>query len=447
MSIANRVVLAALCALLPLTAADWKAGVARAGITPDGPIMMSGYAARTHASEGKLQDLYAKALALEDSRGGRFVIVTTDLIGLPRTVSDRVAVRVLKDHGLERSRLLLNSSHTHGGPMIRDNLENLYALDQAQMEVIRRYSDRLTDQLVEVVGKALNSMQPADLSAGAGKVDFAINRRSQTPQGMKIGANPTGPGDHEVPILRVTGADGKLLAVLFGYACHNTTLGGDNYLITGDYAGYAQAALEEARPGTTAMFLMLCGGDQNPNPRGTVEHASSYGKQLAAEVGRVLDGRLDPVKGRLKPAFRMVDLPFASHTREKFEALKSSKDVFIARNAEAMLKTYDAGRPIRQYSYPVQGVAFGKDLYLIALGGEVVVDYDLTIKKRYPGRRVIVAGYSNDVMSYIPSLRVLREGGYEADSSMIYYGLPGPYSEDVEDRILRTVDKVFSRIK
>ena len=112
-----------------------------------------------------------------------------------------------------------------------------------------------------------------------------------------------------------------------------------------------------------------------------------------------------------------------------------------------MLATYDQGRPIRRYSYPVQAIAFGKDLTLLALGGEVVVDYALRIKKEYGAKGLIVAGYSNDVMSYIPSVRVLKEGGYEAVDSMLYYGLPGPYNDDVEDTIMRTVAHVMKRVK
>ena len=115
------VILLSLCATT--AAADFQAGVARIRITPQNSIWMSGYASRDHPSEGVLQDLWAKALALEDSRGNRLVIVTVDVIGLPRSISDLVAARVQKQHGLERARLLLNFSHTHTGPLIWRNLK------------------------------------------------------------------------------------------------------------------------------------------------------------------------------------------------------------------------------------------------------------------------------------------------------------------------------------
>ena len=258
--------------------------------------------------------------------------------------------------------------------------------------------------------------------------------------------NPQGPIDPDVPVLKVTAPDGRVRAVLAGYACHNTTLTGEFYQITGDYAGYAQADLEKAYPGATALFLQLCGGDQNPNPRSTMPLAQQHGAALAAEVKRVLDGRLAPVRGPIRAAFQIVDLGFAYHTRQQFESRLGEKNVWRVRHARAMLRTYDEGHPIRTYPYPVQALAFGKALTLLALGGEVVVDYDLRVKKEFGATGMIVAGYSNDVMAYIASKRVLKEGGYEADDSMIYYGQPGPWADEVEERIFTTIQQVMKRI-
>jgi neutral ceramidase len=422
-----------------IAAADYKAGVARVLITPEKPMYLSGYANRTHASEGKIHDLWAKALAIEDRKGGRVVILSTDLVGLPRGITDVVAARALKEYSLDRARLVINSSHTHTGPMIRGNLSMLFDLDEEQKRRVDEYSRELIEKLVAVVGAAIGDLAPANLSFGNGAAKFAMNRR------QKI--NPQGPSDHDVPVLKVSAPDGKLRAVLFGYACHNTTLTGEFYQFSGDYAGFAQIAIEQAHPGATALFMMLCGADQNPNPRSTLDYAMKHGAELAAEVDRVLASQLHPVRGAILAAFQTVDLEFAMHTRETFESRLKETNIFRVRNAKAMLATYDQGRPIRRYSYPVQAIAFGKDLTLVALGGEVVVDYALRIKKEYGSKGIIVAGYSNDVMSYIPSLRVLKEGGYEASDAMTYYGLPGPYNEEVEERIFRTLGQVMKRVK
>ena len=423
--------------------AEWKAGVGRAVITPDRPIYLSGYASRNHPSEGVIHDLWAKALALEDRRGGRVVIVTTDVIGLPRWLTDLVAARVQKAHGLDRARLVINAAHTHTGPYIRGNLPTMLDLAPDDQRIVEAYAQKLADTIVTVIDAAIRDLAPAEVSFGNGAAGFAMNRREPTPNGVRIGENPAGPVDKDVPVLKVTGADGKLRAVLFGYACHNTTLTGDFYKISGDYAGFAQIDLERQHPGATALFMMLCGADQNPSPRSTLALAEQHGRTLSAEVGRVLGSRMRPVRGPVRAAFEIVELGFAPHSRETFEARLHDPNPNRVRHARAMLRDYDERHPLRRYPYPVQAVALGRDWTLIALGGEVVVDYALRLKREYGAAGLVVAGYSNDVMSYIPSLRVLKEGGYEPDTSMLYYGLPGPYDEEVESRIFGAIHSMM----
>lgn len=434
-------------ALAPVIfAADYQAGVATLVITPDEAIYLSGYASRDHPSEGVALDLKAKALVIQDKLGQRTLIVSTDLIGLPRSIADLAAARIEKDYGIGRAHILLNSSHTHTGPLLANNLNLMFQLSAHDQEVVERYSRKLTDNLVALAGEAIQDLRPANLWFGNGQAHFAVNRREPTPTGIKIGVNPAGPTDPDVPVLKVTGIDGRLRAVLFGYACHNTTLTGEFYKISGDYAGFAQRDIEQAHPGAAAMFLMLCGGDQNPNPRGTLPLAEEHGATLAAEVMRVLAGKMQPVHGAVRAAFQVVDLDFAYQTRESFASRLQDPNPVRVRHAQAMLRAYDEGHPIRHYPYPVEAIAFGKSLTVLALGGEVVVDYVLRVKKEYGAKGILVAAYSNDVMSYIPSLRVLKEGGYEANESMLYYGGPGPYADDVEDRIFSTIRKVMARV-
>ena len=433
----------AFCAAAPKP--EFKAGVAVIDITPAGSIWMSGYAARTKPSDGVDYPLHAKALAIEDKRGHRVVIVTTDLIGLPREITDPVSARLGQAHNLRRSEILFNSSHTHAGPVVWPNLRPMFALDAAQQRAVEDYARKLADDLFTVAGAALGKLEPVTLSYGEGTAGFAINRREFRKAGVQFGTNPQGPMDHTVPVVDVRGASGKRLAILFGYTCHNTTLGADATHLNGDYAGAAQRAIEAKFPGAAALFLLLCGADQNPNPRGKPEHVEAYGQQLAAAVSDALAGKQEAIHAPLRTAFQMVDVAFAPHTRDQFEEEAKHKDVFRARRARLMLDKYDAGQPIRKIPYPVQAIRFHKDLTVLALGGEVVVDYQLRARRQYPAERLIVAGYSNDVMCYIPSLRVLREGGYEADTSMIYYGQPGKFSEDVEETIFDTIRRVMRR--
>jgi len=428
-----------LLAVLP-GQADFKAGVGRKVITPDGPIWMSGYAARDKPSESVVHDLWAKALALEDAQGRRVVIVTADLIALPREVCDEVAARLAKKHCLLRRQLVLNASHNHSGPLVWPNLKIMFDGNDSDRRRLIAYRNRLVDDLTEVAEAALFDLSPATLELGHGSAPFAENRRAPPAYVLQW------PVDHDVPVLKVAASDGRLRAVLFGYACHNTTLDQGTYQINGDYAGFAQIELEQALPGTTALFLALCGGDQNPNPRPGLKFAAQHGKTLAEEVRHVLAGTLKPVSPTIRTAYEEVKLDFARRERSVFEEESKSKDRFRRRRAQAMLAAMDAGEDVWRLSLPVQAVALGDNLVLLALGGEVVVEYSLRLKREFPRLDLIVAGYSNDVPCYIPSLRVLQEGGYEPDVSMIYYCRPGPFVENVEETVIGACRRLLSQI-
>lgn len=423
-----------------------KAGAAKINITPAVPIWMSGYAARTKPSEGVLAPLWAKALALEDGRGGRAVIVTTDLIGLPREVTDVVAAQAMEKYKLERGAVVFNSSHTHTGPVVRGNLSVMGAQSPEQRAVVAEYGEELKGKLLTAIGAALGDLSPVKLSFDYGEAGFAVNRRQMTAKGVVIGMNAEGPVNHRVPVLRVTAPNGKVRAILFGYACHNTTLTAEFYKLSGDYAGFAQAEVERQFPDAVALFVQLCGGDQNPNPRSRLELAEQHGKSLGAEVARVAQTAMQPVSGRLRAEYQTVALPFAPHTREQYERDLKDTNVYKVRRAEMMLKQYDERREVRQLQYPVQAIRFEKGFTLVALGGEVVVDYGLWAQREWPKERLIVGGYSNDVACYIPTARILKEGGYEPVDSMIYYGQPGPFTEEVEPRIHEGMRQVMRRV-
>jgi hypothetical protein len=425
-------------------AVGWKAGVARAKITPVEPIWMAGYGNRDRPSEGTEQDLWLKALALEDAAGRRLVVVTTDLLGLPRQLSGHVTSRLTRRLGLPRDAVMLTSSHTHCGPVLRDALYDIYPLDDTERGKIEAYSAWLEDQMVETVVEAFARLAPASVAAGQGEAGFAVNRRenpaAEVPERRRLGTL-AGPVDHSVPVLQVVGPEGKLLAVVFGYACHNTTL--DNYRWCGDYAGFAQEALETAHPGAAAMFFSGCGADANPLPRRTLALCQDYGRQLADAVEKVLAGSLQPLEPRVHTAFSLVDLSLDElPTRADLQAQADSGNGYARRWASRLLGTVDRGRSLpRSYPYPVQVWKLGGTLTWIALGGEVVVDYSLRLKSEL-GESIWVAAYANDVMAYVPSLRVLKEGGYEGASSMRVYGLPTTWAPEVEERVVAEVHRL-----
>src|SRR5438132_3046928 len=303
----------------PARGADtpWKAGVSAIKITPQKPVIMSGHASTSRPFERVERDLFAKALALDDGSGHRAVIVTMDLIGLSAAIAEPVAQRIGEKNGLKRDQILLNFAHNHAGPILSLGPKEESDDPKPPAETIE-YTKWMMDQLVDVASAALTKMEPSKLSWGTGVANLVMNRREFTPTGVILGVNPRGPADRCVPVLRVEDEQGKLKAVLFECACHNTTLGPNNYAICGDYAGFAQATIEERQPGVIALFMIGCGADANPYPRNTMEAAKQNGKDLGDEVCRVLESkRLTPISGPLTTVFDYVDLPLKPVSREE----------------------------------------------------------------------------------------------------------------------------------
>lgn len=419
----------------------WKAGVARSVITPKENIWMSGYAARDKPAEGKLHDLWVKALALEDEHGNRAVFITSDLIGISRDISTKICAQIQRNHGIERSQIILSSSHTHSGPVINSNLHLIYPkFSPEQKNQIASYRKFLERTVVNCVTKAFEAMAPAIISSGKGIARFAVNRRNNTPESVLHSSDLKGPTDHTVPTLCVRSPDGVIKSLLFGYACHCTTLDLNQW--NGDYAGFAQIELEATFPDCSAMFFAACAGDQNPEPRRLVLQAEQYGTELAAAVTAVVSGTMNPLIPSLQTNYKEIELKLAKPlTIAEMDSITKSDSEWQKRWAQYYLHKMTEGEHLRKSYpyYPVQTWKLG-GLTLVALGGEVVVDYSIRLKKEW-GNDLFVAAYSNDVMAYIPSERVLEEGGYEGKTSMRAYGLPSIWSTGIEERIIHEVGR------
>jgi len=303
------------------------------------------------------------------------------------------------------------------------------------------YVDFLLTRIDDVIGTALRTLAPATVGHATTRCGFAMNRRLPTSEGVRMAPNPDGSVDHDVPVLRVSRPDGRLVAVVFGYACHATVLG--FYQWCADYPGFAQTELERLYPEAVAMFWAGCGADQNPLPRRTVELAQGYGKRLAAAVDDVLTSPMSSLAPRIEATYRELPLPLDKlPSREQIEQDAKSKDSFLSSRAKMFLREIDAGRPLSQtYPYPVGEWKLGGEIQWVFLGGEVVVDYAVRLKHERRGTRTWVMGYANDVMAYIPSRRVLTEGGYEGAGAMVYYGLPTIWAPEVEELIVEAVGK------
>ncbi len=435
------------CLWVPLHAQEFKAGVGQSDITPTEPIWLAGYAGRTKPSEGVDQHIFAKALALQDPAGAVTLIITADTIGTPRWFNDALAERIEKELKVPRERFLFACSHSHTTPVVHGCLKDMYGLEGKTAEVVENYAKFFLQKSFEAAQASLQNMEEVKLSYATSECSIMGNRRQFGPKGPGFGINPNGLVDHEVPVLRVEHPDGSLKAVLFGCACHNTTPG-QAYEISGDRSGYAQADLEQTYPGATALFITGCGADANPNPRGTMVLARAHGLELAGAVARALSEPGRPVTGEIKAAFDRVSLPLDKlPDASYYEAKATEKQPATQRYARRHLGLLAHGDPLMtHYDAPVQVLRFGDTFTLVAMSGEVVVDYAYRVRREMPDERVWASGYCNDVFAYVPSMRILTEGGYEADSSLIYYGLPTRFAPAVEDVLVGKVLELSKKV-
>lgn len=415
----------------------WKAGVARIDITPEEPMWMAGYGSRTSPSEGVLHSIWIKALALEDASGHRSVLVTADLLGWPKDLSDLIRKEAEEKFGLSKSQIILNSSHTHTGPVLNGALLDIYPLEEADLVIIKKYTKALGEKVIQLIGTALDDMNPAFLYAENGVARFQVNRRNNSENTLHRATELKGPNDYSVPVIKVESSEGDLKAIVFGYACHPTVLSLNQW--SGDYAGYAQIDLEKKYPGSVAMFFQGAGADQNPLPRRTVALAKQYGKMLAASVERILEEEMRPLIPVLRTAYDEVELDLETPPSEKeLQRMAESSTGYQKRWSERLLKELQSGEKFKKsYPYPLQVWKLG-DQSVFALGGELLVGYANRLKEIF-GPDAFVMGYSNDVMSYIPTARVLREGGYEADQAHVVYGLPSGWTADIETVIIHGI--------
>jgi hypothetical protein len=442
LSLLTFIVIALVATTQQVDAGGWKAGVAKIKITPEKPMWMMGYASRNKPATGTMTELWTKALALEAPNGTHAVLITIEVSNTYRDLSNRVCEQLADRYQLPRRSVAICATHTHSGPVVGHRAYFLF--DEEQHRLKEEYDKTLERKMVTAASQAIEDLSPCRLTWSVGKATFAVNRRnnraSEVPE-LRAASKLKGPDDHDVPVLFVADDADELQAIVCGYACHATVL--SSYEWSGDWPGFAQIEIEKRHPSATAIVWAGCGGDQNPLPRRKVEFAQQYGRDIAQAAD---DARADsprPVEGRLACHYAEIDLVFAHiPSREELEAESKSTNRYLVARAKSLLAVLDReGRIAPTYPYPVQTWKLGNGPTMVFLGGEVVVDYALRLKAELDARSTWIAAYANDGMAYIPSERVLAEGGYEGASAMIYYDRPSPWAVGIEKRIVDEVHR------
>ncbi|HWB04120.1 MAG TPA: neutral/alkaline non-lysosomal ceramidase N-terminal domain-containing protein [Verrucomicrobiales bacterium] len=408
------------------------AGVAVVDITPDYPVRLSGFGFRRMESEGITQRIHAKALAFGQDTGGPVVLITADILCVPDAITKEIAKRLKDKAGVQLEHLSITSSHTHTAPMLRGTCPTLFGvpIPEDHQAHIDRYTEEFTNNLEKVALAAVKDMRPATVAWTRGRVTFAINRRT-----------PGGPVDHDLPMLAVKDPKGALRAIYFSYACHCVTMASNK--ISGDWAGKAQEMIEQRHPGCIALASVGCGADSNPNRRAdgeAIDAIEDQGRQIAEEIDRLLAAPLTPLSIRPQTKYARVDLPFDTpRSRQDWETMAAKTDA-SGHYAKVNLAKLDRSETLpASINYPVQTWTFGNQLAMVFMPGETVVDYSLRLKRELDHTRLWVNGYSNDARCYIPSERILREGGYEGGGAMIYYDMPNRFAPGMEQKLIDAV--------
>jgi hypothetical protein len=446
--------------------ANFRAGAAKAKITPEELGWLGGYGHRNRPAEGVAVDLWTRALAVEDKLGHRRVLVSTDIHIFTRELHHEIVETVHKRHGLEERDVMLFATHTHSGPALPRGFDPgiSWGLNEEEMRKLRATSDRVRDQTLDAIARALSDLQPSRLSFGRGKAAFGVNRRVPKDDGSyDFGSYPAGVSDPDVPVLLIESTKGAPRAVVFTYACHCTSIRNGQegfYKYHPDYAGVAAEQIERQLPGSTALYATGCAGDIDPQPQGGVKQAEEHGQSLSAVVlATINQTKRRQIRGPLRTTYREIALPLAAiPSRQKYVELSTSRISYRQRHGRHILAQMDAGTVPTEVPFPIQIWRFGKDLTLVALSGEVVVDYALRLKKELGADRTWPVAYANEVPCYIPSERILKEGGYEAGwdadqgpgvpgatSNVLFYGWAAPLASGVEDRVIAAVHSMLKR--
>jgi len=398
-----------------------RAGTAMIDITPDKPVKMSGYGARTALSEAIHDPLSARVVAFENN-GERLVLVSSDLLGFYGGTAEHLRKVILSEFELDPGELFLSAIHTHDGPTLSIDEEKGHANNL-------EYTKNLQGKLIEVIRKALNNIGPVHIGAGIGYSPVGINRRelqfdSSGNSSIRLGRNPYGPTDKEVLVMKLAKPDGAAVASLFDYAVHATCLGGRNLTISGDVLGLAEQFVEKilgrqiiapafagASGDIDPWFRVLPGFNTEP---GWIPEPVLLGTLLGEEVVHVFRdiGELS-AGGDVGSSFVTLELPG-----------KERGELKVKNNHPATAFNVTAAR--------VGDIAF------VGLGGEVLTEIGMSIKAASPYKFTFVITHCNGAAGYIAPEHLYIEGGYEISSS--------PFSPKAADMVVKQAVKMLHEL-
>lgn len=383
-------------------------------------------------SHKTMNNLTARALAIRKN-GKTAVIVGIDVCGFNASLGTAVKDAVLKSRNIPPSAILLNASHTHFAPVTQTWITwgDFYHFPDSN------YLNKVVKPgIIRAIEDALDNMSPSQLYFGRGSTNIGHNRRAA--------ANPDKPYDNVLDVLKITDAQGKPKNVLFLTGCHPVFKNADeeSFTLSANYPSVARKLVEQRTGTGNAMFIQGCGGDINPR---SSDHRQT-GAELAEDVLQVLDAGLQRVDGDISFFMDTVNIPVQPWSADsvlRFRAANEGKtgDVEAEKNvrwANLMLQRYKNNAVENILPEYVQTINIG-DWKFVGISREAVTEYGKGIRGIWPEKRVSVAGYCNDVASYLPVAWHIRAGVYEGFGSFLWYGQPGLPPLDVYERLIESI--------
>jgi len=381
-----------------------KGGVAKVDITPNASVWLAGYGSRDKPSDGIADELYAKALVLDDGQN-KLAIVSVDLLWVPLKITAEIRRKIKEKIGIPENSVLICATHTHFGPKI-DRITKNWP-DTPASEIDESYVQTLKKKIADSILVANKNMKEVKLGAVKGKIsEIVYNRRTKRTDGsvvMTFRLPPAdseltfGPIDPEVCILRVEDISGALITAIVNFACHPVSGAKDKdmfYFISADYPGYTAKVIEEIEGGI-CLFALGTAGNMNPNRIGRKDPRAEIGKALGGEVLRRIQSVSTTSEVTLKALKKAVTMPIKKDL---------SPDRII-----------DADKTKTTLTTEIQVLRIG-DIYILGLPGEVLVEIGLDIKTRAGIENLFIISLSNDACGYVCNRQAYKEGGYEPGS-------------------------------
>ncbi|MDD4298009.1 MAG: neutral/alkaline non-lysosomal ceramidase N-terminal domain-containing protein, partial [Ruminiclostridium sp.] len=407
--------------------------------TPEGSVMQCGFSARTHKSVGIHDDTYASVVLMQANE--TIAIIALDVCLGDRSFTDSLKETLNEKHGLTPEKIIINYSHTHAAVALRSENKD-GTTDQEGL----KYCNSVIDKVVNLVDEGLNNLSTGDLYIFKGKSKFGVSRRFPSDEGILwrpyFDDNSI---DTDLFLLKFVDSKGHLKGLIYNYACHPTTLGSDNYLISADYPGVVRKALEEWNNGMTAVFLQGCGADVKPSATAddgrfkscNFDELEKAGISLADEIKKCLQSQnWRKIEADFSATATEVKLYSEIWDDEKWNAMLNDPNEaeYRKRAIERILEGKKENKIKNYFPYYISVLRLDDKTCIAALENEVVSDYGKAIKGLFQ-EDVITLGYSNSIVCYIPTKKVLIEGGYERET-FLNAEIAGVFVPEIEDIII-----------